>query len=89
MSKLMCELSTTPEQHQKSFYGKAFILMDDKTMTTTLFSYDTKIMTKYQDGHYERHYERHYDNWTQTTGKHIKAFSGMSKAEFLKLTYKE
>lgn len=85
MSKLMCELSPVPEQHQKSFYGKAFIIVNDKTMTTTLFSYDTKIMTKYQD----RHYERHYDNWTQTTGKHIKAFSGLNKAEFLKLDYKE
>lgn len=85
MSKLMCELSPQPKQHQKSFYGKAYIIVDDKKMTTTLFSYDAKIMTKYQDGHYERH----YDDWTQTTGKHIKAFSGLNKAEFLKLDYKE
>ena len=47
----------------------------------TLFSYETPIMTKTNNGEYHRH----YDDWTATTGRHIKAFCGMNKYEFTEM----
>ena len=32
---------------------------------------------------------RHWDSYSNTTGKHIKLFSGLNKAEYLKIPYKE
>jgi len=68
------------EQHQKSFYGKAKVIVKDDG-SETLYSYDTPIMVRHTDGTYTRI----YTGWTQTTGRHIKAFCGMTKKEFEEL----
>ncbi|WP_418777043.1 hypothetical protein [Holdemanella biformis] len=59
-----------PITSQKSFYGKAVVQVDDDG-NETLYSYGTPIIKKLWDG------------WTATTGKHIKAFSGLNKAAFI------
>lgn len=58
-----------PAGGRKSFYGKAVVDGD------TLYSYGTKIMTKNSDGTFTRH----WNGWSATTGRHIKAFSGLDK----------
>lgn len=66
------------EQHRKLFYGKAVVMVDEAG-NETLYSYDTPIMVRHTDGTYTRI----YTGWTQTTGRHIKAFTnGMTKKEF-------
>ncbi|GHV47060.1 hypothetical protein FACS189499_03830 [Clostridia bacterium] len=60
--------------------GKAVIITDG--VRRVLFSYDTPIMT--DNG---GKMCRHWDGWTATTGKHIKEFSGLSKAQFNALDY--
>lgn len=76
------ELKPLPTQ-QKSFYGKAYVTID-KYGRETLYSYDTKIIRRSKTGSLERL----YPSYTQTTGKHIKAFCGLSKKEFMALPYK-
>lgn len=68
--------------NQKSFYGKALveITADGKQI---LYSYNTPIIEKTADGGLNRL----YFGWTATTGKHIKAFCGLNKKEFLALPY--
>lgn len=70
-----------PVDGRKSFYGKAKVQIDETTGAETLYSYDTKIITRNQDGSLTRH----YDGWTATTGRHIKAFCGLNKAGFMAL----
>ena len=70
---------------QKSFYGKANIVVDDGGYT--LFSYGTKIMKIDRDGNIHRF----YDGYSLTTGRHIKNFVGiqlgkpMNKKQFMEL----
>lgn len=75
------ELKPTPEQNQKSFYDKAYVKQNIDG-SESLYSYDTLIMTRDTDGNYTRQWE----GWSQTTGKHIKAFSGLNKKQFLNLS---
>lgn len=70
----------SPVDGRKSFYGKCYVLKDDLG-NEVLYSYNTKIMTKYADGNMVRHYAK----WTSTTGRHIKAFCGLNKADFIDL----
>ena len=72
------ELKPSQNQNQISFYGKAKVIIENGCKT--LYSYDTKIMTIKGNRMF-----RHYDGWTQTTGKHIFAFCGLRKKEFLNL----
>ena len=72
------ELKPIQNQKQISFYGKATVI--EENGCNTLYSYGTKIMTIKGKRMF-----RHYDDWTQTTGKHIFAFSGLGKKEFLNL----
>lgn len=74
------ELKPTPEQNQKSFYDKAYVKQNIDG-SESLYSYNTLIMTKDIDGNYIRQ----RDGWSMTTGKHIKAFSGLNKKQFLNL----
>ena len=67
----------SPVNNQKSFYGKAKVLIDDNG-NKTLYSYETKILTITKTGEYIKH----WSDWTATTGKHIKAFCGMNKKQF-------
>lgn len=75
MSKIY-ELTPTENQNQESFYGKAKVVG-----TETLYSYDTAIIKRLPDGTLVRL----YDNYTMTTGKHIKAFCGLDKKAFTKM----
>jgi len=69
-----------PTDGHKSFYHKAIVEVDGSG-TETLFSYGTKIISKDSKGNLTRFYV----GWTATTGRHIKAFCGLNKAEFLEL----
>ena len=69
-----------PTTNQKSFYGKAIVKVDDNG-NETLYSYNTPIIKKLVDGTYKKL----WDGWTATTGKHIRSFCGLNKAEFIKL----
>lgn len=69
-----------PITSQKSFYGKAIVKVDDNG-DETLYSYNTPIIKKLVDGTYKKL----WDGWTAATGKHIKSFCGLSKAEFMGL----
>lgn len=60
--------------------GTPFVEIDDKG-TEHLFSYYTEIMTRTKSGKMARI----WDGWSQTTGKHIKAFCGLNKAGFCAL----
>ena len=71
MSKIY-ELTPAKDQNQQSFYGKA---------TEVLYSYDTAIIKRLPDGTLVRL----YDDYTMTTGKHIKAFCGLDKKAFTKM----
>lgn len=73
----------TPTNGQKSFYGKAIVKIEENG-TETLFSYNTPIIKREKDGELIKL----YDGWTQTTGKHIKAFCGLSKKEYMSLEVK-
>lgn len=87
-----------PNGLQKSFYGKAKVIeLDDGT--ELLKSYDTIVAKRLPNGELRRCYDYYvvtkrgpffseWDEeveWTATTGKHIKAFCGLGKKEFLKL----
>lgn len=65
---------------QKSFYGKAVVKVDSDGKET-LYSYSIPIISKDKKGNLTKL----YNGWTVTTGKHIKAFCGLTKAEFLEL----
>lgn len=69
-----------PNNGQKSFYGKAIVEVDQNG-NETLYSYNTPIIKKNAAGDLVKLWE----GWTTTTGRHIKAFCGLSKAEYQKL----
>ena len=71
------ELRPTREQGQESFYGKALVHVDEDG-TETLYSYNTPIISRKPNGQLKRLWFK----YSQTTGKHIKAFCGLSKQEF-------
>ena len=73
----LLELCPLPNQNQKSFYGKAQVQLREDG-TRILFSYGTAIMLRKPNGKYVRI----WDSWSMTTGKHIKAFSGLNKKEY-------
>lgn len=78
------EYDLIPADGHKSFYGKAHVTVNDDG-TETLWSYRTMIMARRPDGTLERYY---IGPWSATTGRHIRAFCGLNKAEFLSLPVK-
>lgn len=70
----------TPNDGHKSFYGKAKVVVNNDGRET-LYSYDTAIITRNPDGTLVKRWH----GWSRTTGRHIKAFCGMNKAEFTAL----
>lgn len=69
-----------PQNGKKSFYGKAKVeALEDGTKI--LESYGTKIMMIFPNGSMYRL----WNDWTNTTGNHIKSFCGLNKKEFMKL----
>lgn len=69
-----------PTDRRKSFYGKAVVQIADDG-SETLYSYNTPIIKKTVSGELVRL----WDGWSATTGRHIKAFCGLNKGEFLSL----
>ena len=65
-----------PIDGRKSFYCKAFI--KNVNGVETIYCYGTKILSR-RNGNITRY----YDGYTATTGRHIKAFCGLNKKEFL------
>ena len=64
-----------PVDGRKSFYGKCYVEEDTDTGDKTLYSYNTKIITKKSNGELIKY----WDDWSSTTGRHIKAFCGLDK----------
>lgn len=67
----------SPVDGRKSFYGKAFVMIDSRG-TETLYSYGTPVIRRYKDGKLKRL----WTGYSATTGRHIKAFCGLNKAEY-------
>ena len=59
--------------------GNAHVIVEHGNLV--LFSYNTKIMVQDVYGNFYRI----WDGWTNTTGKHIKAFSGLNKEGYFNL----
>ena len=76
LEKDVYELRPSSVQNQKSFYGKALVAKEGDG--TVLYSYLTKIYKCYDDGTIEKY----WDGWSNTTGRHIKAFCGLNKKQF-------
>lgn len=70
-----------PTDGRKSFYGKAQVIQD--ATGETLYSYNTPIIKRDASGNLSRLYA----GWSQTTGRHIKAFCGLDKAGFMALPH--
>lgn len=77
----MTKYELIPNNGQKSFYGKAVVFVEHNG-TETLCSYGTPIIKRTQNGTLVKL----WNGWTATTGKHIKAFCGLNKKEFEKLS---
>jgi len=75
---------------RKSFYGKAKVTIDDNG-NETLYSYGTPIIERKSDGTLIKLWDGYdiatgkYIGYTNTTCRHIKAFCGLSKAQYEKL----
>lgn len=69
-----------PTDGRKRFYGKAKVFIADDG-TETLYSYNTPIIKRTAAGELVRM----WDGWSATTGRHITAFCGMHKAEYINL----
>lgn len=70
----------TPSDGRKSFYGKARVLIDDDG-SETLYSYNTPIIKRLVSGELVKL----WDGWSMTTGRHISAFCGINKAQYMAL----
>ena len=71
-----------PTNGRKSFYGKAWVMVEDNG-TETLYSYDTAIIKRIPGGELVRLWA----GWSATTGRHIAAFCGLNKAGFMALPH--
>lgn len=71
-----------PIGSQKSFYGKAVVEIDSAG-NETLYSYNTPIMKRLANGSLVKL----WGGWSNTTGRHIKAFCGLNKAGFMELEH--
>ena len=71
-----------PKDSHKSFYGKAVVYVFEGC--EYLHSYGTLIMSRDSGV-----LTRHWDGWSATTGRHIKAFCGLNKQEFMSLPYEK
>lgn len=71
-----------PTNGRKSFYGKARVRVEDDG-TETLFSYDTPIIRREQNGNLTALYNG--NKYGTTTAAHVKSFCGLTKNEYMKL----
>lgn len=72
-----------PITKQKSFYGKAVVEVNDDG-SEILYSYEIPIIKRTKEGKLIRL----WNDYSNTTGKHIKAFCGLNKKEFIGLDMK-
>ena len=70
----------TPTDGRKSFYGKAVVQIEENG-TETLLSYGTPIIKRFVSGEMVKL----WNGWSVTKGRHIKAFCGLNKAEYMDL----
>lgn len=66
-----------PTDGRKSFYGKARVYIEQDG-TQVLVSYRTPVIAKKLDGTLVKL----WDGWSLTTGRHIRSFAGIAKAEW-------
>ena len=80
MATITREYEPIPADNRKGFYGKCrvYCYSDD---TEELYSYHTRILRRNADGSLTRF----WPGWSMTTGRHIRAFCGLSKSEFCAL----
>lgn len=76
----MKQYELRPTDGRKSFYGKAIVTIDEDG-SETLSSYNTPIIKRTVSGELVKL----WDGWTSTTGRHIKAFCGLNKAQYMSL----
>lgn len=69
-----------PTDGRKSFYGKAIVEVEENG-TETLYSYNTPIIKRLVSGELVKL----WNGWTTTTGRHIAAFCGLNKTEYMNL----
>lgn len=69
-----------PHDGRKSFYGKAIVEVAQDG-TETLYSYNTPIIKRLVFGELVKL----WSGWSATTGRHIAAFCGLNKAEYMNL----
>jgi hypothetical protein len=69
-----------PTDGRKSFYGKAIVEVEENG-TETLYSYNTPIIKRLVSGELVKL----WNGWTATTGRHIAAFCGLNKTEYMNL----
>lgn len=69
-----------PTDGRKSFYGKARVVVS-ASGAETLISYTTPVLRREASGEFVRL----WSGWSATTGRHIAAFAGIGKAEFIKM----
>lgn len=72
------------EKGQNFSSGCPVVVIDDDG-TEHLISYNTEILRKDTKGNITRV----WTGWSQTTGKHIKAYCGLNKAGYDKLPFAE
>ena len=71
-----------PNDGRKSFYGKAHVIVKDNG-TETLRSYETDVLYRSSTGELFRT----WNDWSATTGRHIKAYCGLNKAGYMALPF--
>ncbi|NMA26094.1 MAG: hypothetical protein GX936_10610 [Clostridiales bacterium] len=76
----MKKYELVPTNGRKSFYGKAIVEVAPDG-SETLYSYNTPIIKKTATGELVKL----WDGWSATTGRHINAFCGLNKAEYMNL----
>lgn len=69
----------TPCDGRKSFYGKAYAQII-REGAEVLLSYGTPVIAKVDGVLY-----RLWDDWSATTGRHIRSFAGIGKADWDKM----
>lgn len=82
MKELLSITNLVPNDSHKSFYGKAKV----KTYTDgtrVLQSYNTDVAKIDADGNIIRL----WNGYSATTGRHISAFCGLNKKEYLELPF--
>lgn len=80
--KLLNTFELIPHDGRKSFYGKAHVKIYSDG-SEVLQSYETDVIFRDASGCLFRL----WPYWSATTGRHVKAFCGIGKAEYEKLPF--